>query len=110
MSKYFPLKADGFSQRIYCANGEVFANLPYCGDPQEQASRARMIVALPDLLQAIQAAEDALMHAGCKLHASRCRDTLAIALGAPATNPEAASAFAEMMGSPAFPSIKGEQK
>lgn len=40
----------------------------------------------------------------------RERARAAIALGAPATNPEAASAFAEMMGSPEFPSIKGEQK
>lgn len=38
------------------------------------------------------------------------RASLTEALGTPATDPEAASAFDEMMGYAAFPSIKGEQK
>lgn len=63
-----------------------------------------------DLLEVLAAAEQALRHVGSLLHAERCRAAIAKATGTPATNPEAAAAFDKMMGSPAFPSIKGEQK
>lgn len=44
----YPLVADGFSQRIYCANGDLFATVAPCDDAKEQARRARQIVdALP---------------------------------------------------------------